>query len=395
VVADDVVFSISRIIDPATASPGRSALGPLQKVAAVDHSTVKFTLTSPYSGFPTALSDRWGRIVPRDKRHQLKTQAFGSGPFKIKKYIPGVSATLVRNEGHWESGVPSLDQVTLRTFPDPVSEIAALSSGETQIMYSVAPSNYAQVAGISGVKAYEIPTGSWLPMVMGVDTPPFDQLAVRQAIKYCIDRQAFVQIVLQGHGTPANDHNIPPSSPFYRNVPLRKQDYGQAKHLLAQAGLPNGFSHDLYAATDTPLRASTAQTIQQMVAPAGIKLNVKTVAYDTYIARIYKKAPLYIGNWAMRPVLDAQLSPFFSTNGSFNEYRYSNPHLDALLAQARSARTAAKQKPLYQQVQRILTDDGPALIPYLENFIEAASTHIKGFKPHPMSWLDVRYLSYE
>ncbi len=391
--ADDVVFSITRILDPKTASPGRTALGPVTGVEAVDQYTVRFSLSSPYVDLPYALTDRWGRIVPRDKGDSLKTQALGSGPFKLKEYLPGDHVTVVRNPDHWESGVPALDELTLRTYPDTVAEITALQNNQTQVMYSVAPNSFDQVAAISAAKIYQVPSGTWIPMIMRVDSPPFDKNEVREAIKYCMDRDAFVKTVLRGHGTPANDHNIPPNSPMYLDVPVRQQDYAKAKQLLAQAGLPNGFSHDLIAATDTPLRADTAVAIQQMVKPAGITLNVKTIDYSTYIAQVYKKAPLYIGNWAMRPALDAQLTPFFSTNGSFNEYRYSNPQLDSLLNQARSTLDQNKRKDDYQQVQKILTSEGPALIPYLVNYICAASKKLNNFKAHPMGWMDLRYVS--
>jgi peptide/nickel transport system substrate-binding protein len=199
---------------------------------------------------------------------------------------------------------------------------------------------------------------------------------------------------VRGHGTPANDHNIPPNSPAYLNAPVRTQDYDKARQLLAQGGYPNGFSHDLIAATDTPLRADTAVAIQQMTQPAGITFNVQTIDYPTYIANIYKKAPCYIGNWAMRPVLDLQLSPFFSTDGSSNEYAYSNPQLDDLLQRARSATDQNQRIGLYQDVQRTLSSNGPALIPYLVDYIASASTKLANFQAHPMEWLDLRYVYF-
>lgn len=394
-VADDVVYSITRVLDPATASPGRTALGPIQQVEAVDPYTVHFTLNSPYVDLPYALTDRWGRVVPRDHTSdEFKTQAFGSGPFKLTEYLPGVQVTVERNPDHWEPNVPLLDRAVLKTYPDVVAEITALQNDEIQIMYQVSPSSHDQVASVSSAKVYEVPTGNWVPMIMRVDQPPFDKGDVREAIKYCIDRNAFVQTVVRGHGTPANDHNIPPNSPAYLNVPVRQQDYDKAKQLLAQAGYPNGFSHDLIAATDTPLRADTAVAIQQMVQPAGINFNVQTIDYPTYIANVYKKAPCYIGNWAMRPVLDLQLSPFFSSNGSSNEYAYSNAQLDSLLERARSAIDPNQRTETYQDVQRLLSSDGPALIPYLVDFATAASTKLMNFQAHPMTWVDVRYVYF-
>jgi peptide/nickel transport system substrate-binding protein len=393
--ADDVVYSISRILDPQTASPGRTALGPIDHVEAVDPYTIRFTLSSAYVDLPYALTDRWGRILPRDHTSdEFKTQAFGSGPFKLKEYLPGVQVSVERNPDHWQENTPLLDGAILKTYPDTVAEITALGNDETQIMWQISPSSYDQVASASNTKIYEVPTGNWLPMIMRVDQPPFDKNEVREAVKYCVDRDAFVKTVVRGHGTPANDTNIPPNSPAYLKTSVRQQDYAKAKQLLAQAGLPNGFTQDVVAATDNPLRADTAVAIQQMLQPAGIMLNVKTIDYPTYIANIYRKAPCYIGSWAMRPVLDLQLSPFFSTGGSSNEYAYSNPQLDDLLTRARSTTDANQRNSLYQDVQRLLSSEGPALIPYLVDYITAASTKLSNFQAHPMTWLDLRYVYF-
>lgn len=392
-VADDVVFSISRILNKETGSPGRTGLGPIDSVEAPDPQTVVFHLSSSYADFPLELSQRWGRIVPKEAVDKLKTAPIGSGPYKLAEYVPGAVVRVVRNDTHWDKNAGLLDEIILRTIPDEVAEVTALRGGETQLMFDVPASAYDQVKKQAGVSISEVSTGTWVPMVMRVDTKPFDNPKVREAIKYCLDRPKFVDAVLLGKGTVANDHNVPPSHPFYWQSEPRKQDIAKAKALLAEAGLPNGFEFELVAAKDRSIRADTAVTIQDMVKAAGIKFNVKTIDYDTYIAQVYKKGPLYIGYWAMRPTLDSQLTPFFSTKGSLNEYAYSNPKLDDTLVSARGELDLEKRKGFYQQAQQILSTEGPVLIPYFLNSTSAYRNQVVGFEAHPLGYFDLRYVS--
>lgn len=392
-VADDVVFSIMRILNKDTGSPGRTGLGPIQTVEAPDAQTAVIKLASPYADFPLELTQRWGRIVPKEAAADLKTKPVGSGPYMLAEYVPGAQVRVVRNEKHWDKNAGLVDEITLRTFPDEVAELTALRNGDTQIMFDVPSSSYDQAKKIDGVAITEVASGTWVPLIMRVDAKPFDNPKVREAIKYCMDRPQFVSTVLLGKGTVANDNNVPPSHPFVWKGELRKQDIAKAKALLAEAGMPNGFAFDLVAAKDRSVRADTAVTIQQMVKAAGITFNVKTIDYDTYIAQVYKKGPLYIGYWAMRPTLDSQITPFFSTGGSFNEYAYSNPKLDDTLTKARAELDTEKRKALYQQAQQTLTEEGPVVIPYFLNSTSAYRNQVVGFRAHPLGYFDLRYVS--
>jgi peptide/nickel transport system substrate-binding protein len=392
-VADDVVFSIMRILNPDTGSPGRSGVGPVDTVEATDDQTVVFHMKSSYADFPLEMTQRWGRIVPKEAVADLKTKPIGSGPFKLKEYVPGSYVKVEHNSDHWDPNAGLVDEIELRTIPDTIAEVTALQNNETQLMLAVAVDSVDQLKKSDGVVVDEIPTGNWYPMIMRVDTHPFDKKEVREAIKYCMDRPQFVDAVLQGHGTVGNDNNVPPNHPFAWKSDARARNIDKAKELLSQAGLANGFEFDVVAATDNPIRANAAVTIQQMTKDAGIKFNVKTIDYDTYIAQVYKKGPCYIGSWAMRPTLDSQLTPFFSTGGSFNEYAYSNPDLDKILDQARAELDADKRKDLYIQAQQILTNSGPAIIAFFGDVITAYRDTVVGFKSHPLSYTDLRYVS--
>jgi peptide/nickel transport system substrate-binding protein len=371
-------------------------VGPIEAVEEVDSLTVKFKLNSAYAEFPVELTKRWGRIVMEGAGESLANTPAGSGPFILEEWIVGSHVSVKANPNYWDPAVPGVDEVIVKFFPDPIAAVNAFETGEIDILGELPQDLANRVKGMSEAVVEEIAAGSWIPMIMRTDTPPFDNPKVRLAVKHCIDRQGLVNMITEGHGVPANDHPIPPNNPYYLNVPVREQDYEKAKALLAEAGYPNGFEMELVAATDRPLRAKMALAIQQMCAPAGINFKVRTVSYDVYIAQVYKKGGCYIGWWGFRPTADGNTFPFFTCDGSWNEYVYCNDELDSILRDARGELDEDKRMGLYQQAQSILTDEGPALIPAYTSFISAWKTYVKGYSVHPMTWFDhLRWVTIE
>jgi len=394
--AEDVVYTFKRILDPDAGSPGQTSVGPIKDIIAVDDYTVEFLLSSPYSEFPVELTKRWGRIVPTGSGEELATAPNGTGPFLLKEWVIGSHITLAANPNYWDPDVPGVDGILLKFFPDPIAEVNAFETGAVDLMMDVPEDLVSRVRNVPGAQVEEVAAGNWIPMIMRADTPPFNDPRVVLAVKYCIDRQKLVDMAMDGHGIPANDQPIPPNSPYYNNIPVRQQDYGKAKELLAEAGYPNGVKIVLQVATDRPARMKIALVIQQMCAPVGIDFEIKAMSYDVYIAQVYKKGGCYIGWWGFRPTADGNIFPFFTCGGSWNEYAYCNPELDQILQDARGELDLEKRTALYHRAQEILSEDGPALIPAYSSFISAWQSYVKGYAVHPMTWFDhVRWVTIE
>src|SRR5204862_322709 len=127
--ADDVVATFTTLLDPKTASPYRGEVGPIDRVEAVDKSTVRFTMKAPFSVFPAVVTVPNARIVAREGLADMKALAareFGTGPFKLKDFVPGDHVTVERFADYFRKGEPYLDGVTLRVFPDPATELTAV-----------------------------------------------------------------------------------------------------------------------------------------------------------------------------------------------------------------------------------------------------------------------------
>jgi len=387
VTAEDVVASINRILDPNTKSRGKGGLGPISKVEAVDSHTVRFTLSQPVADFPSNLALPYARITPRDTKLNLNTQADGTGPFILKEFVVGEKVIVERNPNYFRKGFPRVDQVHLLVYPDATAEINALKEGKTDIMWQVRPDQVTLLNNVPDVKVEEVATGSFVPVVMRSDQPPFNNPLVRKALKLTLDRKIVVENILAGHGTIGNDQSLPPSNPFYNAaVKAPTRDIAKAKELLAQAGYPNGLKATIYTSDARVGMLPLALLTQQMAKEAGFDISIQTVPWDVFLNTVWEKRPFYINNWFARPTTDTSITPFFVTRdkgGSLNDYFYSNAEVDRLLLAAQGELDAQKRKELYGKAQELIAEDGPAVIPFFKNNITAYRTKVGGYSADP------------
>ena len=132
----------------------------------------------------------------------------------------------------------------------------------------------------------------------------------------------------------------------------------RAKQLLAEAGYPNGISVELWTSNERVGLQELAVAVQQMAAPAGIKLEVKTVPWAVFNSTVYKKKSLYVNNWFGRGTIDETLYAYFRTGGGWNEGEFSKPELDRMLDEGRSTVDMEKRKKIYAQAQQFIHDEG-------------------------------------
>lgn len=385
--AEDVVHSINRILDPNTKSRGKGGLGPITKVEAVDPYTVRFTLSQPVADFPANLALPYARITPRDTKVNLNTQADGTGPFVLKDFVVGEKVIVERNPNYFRKGFPRVDQVVATIYPDSTAEINALKEGKTDIIWQVRPDQVPLLAGAADIKVEEVPTGSFVPIVMRSDQPPFNDPLVRKALKLTLDRKVIVDNILGGHGVIGNDQSLPPNNPFHEaSIKAPPRDIAKAKQLLAQAGHPNGLKLTLYTSDARVGMLPLALLTQQMAKDAGFDIQIQNVPWDVFLNTVWEKRPFYINNWFARPTTDTSITPFFTSRdkgGSLNDYFYSNPEVDRLLTSAQGELKPQARKELYGKAQQLIAEDGPAIIPFFKNNITAYRTRVNGYGADP------------
>jgi len=212
-----------------------------------------------------------------------------------------------------------------------------------------------------------------------------------QALKISLDRDQLIKAALGGFGTPSNDNPISAISPFWVDTGMKKRDLAKAKALMTEAGFGSGVDVELITTNERAGLVEFAVGVKEMSAPAGFRVNIKTVPYDVYTARYNRKHPFNMQNWNGRPTIDESLYPYFHSKGSYKElYNFNNPELDKLLDDGRTERDLKKRKDIYARAQRILVDNGPVVIPYHRPYIMGLTKNVQGYEIHPIRWADVR-----
>ena len=393
--AEDVVATVKRILDPATGSRGRTSLSMVEEVAAVDPRTVRFALNLAYAGFADIFADRNLRIVPRDRLDALSTAPIGTGPFMFRSWSPGDRLELVKNPSYFEAGLPKLDAVTLRIVPESAARMAALESGEVDIVWSmpyeaVEPLKRSRVA-----RADSVPTPTWDGVILNNETKPFNDLRVRQALAATIDKAALVELVLFGQGAPTFSP-IPPSHPYF-NTALRfdPPDIAKARKLLAEAGYPNGFEIAMQVPQEREQRVRLGVSVRDMARAAGIRVNIERVPFASYTANVAGKAAMYVDGYFARPTIDTAIYPFYHSEGSWNRqlWRYSDARVDALLDEARRTNAEDARKVLFGKFQALAEETVPGIVAYSAAHVNGVANRVEGFKSTPMQWLELKGVS--
>ncbi|RXT42770.1 ABC transporter substrate-binding protein [Bradyrhizobium betae] len=385
--SEDVVATINAILDPKTASPGRTNVGPIKEVAAIDALTVKFTLSGAYADLPVALTYLNARIVPAkviaSDLASLSTTANGTGPFKLVSYEPDRKIVVERNGAYYDPTRPYLDRVELLVYPDRTAEASAMMSGEIDLLLTTTPGEYERLVKASGVKALRTPSGQFLNINLGCDQKPFNDIRVRQALALAVDREATVGFVAGGYGTPGNDTPLNSAYHFYKNIPIKKPDVAKAKQLLAEAGYPNGIDLTLIASDRPATRTQLGVAVREMAAAAGFRINVQTMPHATYLDQVWKKGNFYVGFYNMQPTADAIFNLLYTSNATWNETHWNNAEFDTIINAARVETDEVKRNALYAKAQELMNTEVPSVISAFFDLLAAQRAYVEGYTLHP------------
>jgi peptide/nickel transport system substrate-binding protein len=385
--AKDVAASFAAVLDPKTASAGRTNVGPISQVVPEDDHTVLFRLTAPYADLAVAVAYSNAKIIPeaiaQGDLDQLARRAVGTGPFKLVTYEPDRQVVVERNPTYYDSALPHLDRVEVLVYPDPTAEASALLSGDIDLMAGADPAQFPRLAGRNGVVPLRTPSGQFLNVNMGCDQKPFSDVRVRQALALTVDRPAVVGFVAQGYGTPGNDTPINAAYHFYNKLPLKTPDIAKAKQLLAAAGYPNGLDLTMVASDTPDTRTQLAVAMREMAKPSGFRVTVQTMPHATYLAQVWKKGSFYVGFYNMQATADAIFSLLYTSNAAWNETRWDNAAFDKLVYAARVTADEAKRRALYDEAQEMMHEQVPSVIPAFFDLLAARRSYVEGYVLHP------------
>ena len=373
--ADDVVATINYHIGADSKSPAKSVLSNLESVAADGPETVIFTLKGGNADFPFLLSDYHLAMYPSEGGKPMWDKGIGAGPYVLKSFEPGVKLVAERNPNYFKDTY--FDGIELLSIVDVAARTNAYLSGEVHFidradlktidMLKAAPET--ELYNVSGFAHYTAP--------MHCNAKPFDDVNVRLALKWAINRQDLVDKILFGYGSAGNDNPISPAMKYAINPePVYSYDPEKAKSLLKKAGMEN-LKVDL-SASDAAFAGGVdaALLMAEHAKAAGIEINVVREPNDSYWDNVWLKKPWSLCYWGGRPVADMFMSVSLAADAAWNDTNWKNARFNELLLAARPETDEAKRQALYAEAQQLIHDDGGQVVLMFNNYVGALSTKI-------------------
>jgi peptide/nickel transport system substrate-binding protein len=378
----DVVYSLNRHKDAATASKVKTVAEQFAEVKASGPNEVRLKLAGPNADLPVILAASHFLIV-KDGAKDFSASANGTGPFKLKDFRPGVRSVGVRNENYWKAGRPYLDEVELIGIQDEPARVNALLSGDVQMILAVDPRSTGRVRSSPGYSVLETKSGLYTDLIMRQDAAPTNNPDFVMAMKYLIDREQAKNAVFRGFATIANDQPIPPSHRYYNaNLPQRAYDLDKAKFHLKKANVSGTLP--IYATAAANGSIDMAVLMQQSAQKIGLNLAVNRVPADGYWSNHWMKHPLCFGNINPRPSADQLFTQFYRSDAPWNESGWKNEQFDQLVLAARAEPDEAKRKKMYGDMQVIIHEKCGLGIPVFISSLDGYSTKVKGLGSIPI-----------
>jgi ABC-type transport system substrate-binding protein len=372
--AEAVKFNIERILDPKFGSPNRSMFEPIKKVTVVDDYTVAFQTQKPYASLLENLTQVAGSISSpaaiKKWGKDYGQHAVGTGPYKLKEWIPGERCVIERYEGYFGKK-PKPDAIVYRPVPEGGARVVELESGNADIVNRIPTEAADQLKKNPNVKLWVIPSSFQVFFELNNARPPFNDVRVRKAVNYAIDRKAIVEKILGGYG--AIPHGLFPPGVQGR-VELTPYTYDPAKagKLLAEA-YPQGYKEKIVIWTPEGRYMkdkSVAEAVQGYLNQLGFQTEFRVWEWSSYQKTLYRREPgkgtgkgsndahMWMLGTSI-PTADWRLTRKIQTGDPSNLTGYSNKRVDALLNAARANMNYAERMKMYAEIQKIFWEEDP------------------------------------
>ncbi|WP_416261974.1 glutathione ABC transporter substrate-binding protein GsiB [Gibbsiella quercinecans] len=369
----------------------------IDKTEVVDATTVNIVLKAPFSAFINNLAHPAAAIISpaalQKYGNDIGFHPVGTGPYLFETWNQTDFVKVKKFDGYWKAGLPKLDSITWRPVVDNNTRAAMLQTGEATFAF---PIPYEQ-AGIleknSKLNVVAAPSILQRYISMNVTQKPFDNLKVRQALNYAINKDALIKVAFAGYAVPA-EGPLPPAIDFAASYKPWPYDPAKARELLKEAGYPNGFTTTLWSSHNHSTAQKVLQFAQQQLAQVGVKSTVTAMDAGQRAAQVESVGVkdtgvrmFYTGWSASTGEADWALTPLFATQSAppkqFNTAFYSNPQVDKDLAAALATTDRAEKQKLYKDAQDHIWADAPWIFLATERLLSANNKQLSGFYVMP------------
>ncbi|MGD8606153.1 MAG: ABC transporter substrate-binding protein [Myxococcales bacterium] len=419
ITADDVSWSMHRLLSQRIGSPGypfyKSILGApeyhegkadhIEGIVVLDEKTIEFRLDEADQTFLNAMAMPFAYPIPREHVERLEQRegvdAFGrnpmgAGPFVFAGWERGVQVQFERFDRYWNPKARPDRMIFLENISSDVAS-ARFRNGDLDVLYRPSKVNrlFLQQSKAWAPYTAKIPSASVFALGLNCELPPFDNVHVRRAVAFAIDRSKLERLD-PGQVIPATQVLPPMLPPYDPDLPGRQFfDLARAKEEMRLAGFPNGLDEPITLWVRGEGEVRVAQLFQQDLKAIGIDIELKLVSFATYLKETGRPrvAQAAFTGWHQdfpdpsnfMDILfhSRSIHPQNSENRSF----YRNPELDAILDRARAEVDRDERLALYARANEIIAEDAPWVFLYYPVDMFAWQPYVKGFRPHPV-WLN-------
>jgi peptide/nickel transport system substrate-binding protein len=379
-VADDVVYSYTRIIDEELANSYRFSA--VEDVTAPDEQTVVITVSRPTPNLLANIGAFKGTaIVARENVEDgsITRNPVGTGAFRFESYAPGDRLQIVRNDDYWGDEV-MLDGVTFSFISEPTVALTNLQGGQVQWTDNLPPQQVESLMDDADLVVEAVASNDYWYFAANQAREPFDDPRVRQALAFGIDREQITEAATFGLAT-VNQTAIPEGSAFYYDYAPYERDVDRAKSLLQEAGVATPLPMDLMVTNEYPETVTAAQVMQSQLEEIGVEVKIRTLDFASWLDQQGQgNFDVFLLGWLGNLDPDDFYYAQHRTDANFNFQKYSNAEVDRALDAARAETDEQARKDLYETAVKQIVDDASYVYLYNPQVVQAWSPDVEGYE---------------
>ncbi len=397
--ADAVQRNFARVLDPAQKHKRLPLFVMLDRVEVADAYTVRIVTKYPFGAFEPTMAHVSAAIISPAVAAQYGTDfgrsapaTSGTGPYRVVSWKKDQEIVLDRVDAHWRGTAPTR-RLVYRPIPEGAARVLALEAGDVDVISRVPPPDLRRLEAAGGVTVIRTASIGAQQFRFNVTKKPLDDVRVRQAISYAIDRRAIVDQLMTGGATPSTSA-LTPIMRGYSNLGQIPYDPDKARALLRDAGLANGFRTRIATTPRYPMGVELAEAVSAQLKAVGIDAAIQVYDWGTMVqfwaGLPPEKNPQEIfimgagastadADWGLRPIF--QTAPTNENNYGY----YSNAEFDRVIEAAMRETNADARQALYRRAQQIVYLEDPGAVWLFDNFyIVVTRSSVTGVTPWPL-----------
>jgi len=344
--AKDAIASLNHHRGEDSTSAAKALLDAVVDIKADGDHTIVIELSQGFADLPWVMTDYHLAMLPAKDDGSIEWETgIGAGPYKITGHEPGIGTELVRHDG-WHREGAYFDSIEFITLNDPNARQTALITGDVDSITSVDLKTMALLKRNPDLLVDNVPSGSAITLPMFTDQAPFDNVDVRLALKYAIDRDELVEKIMFGTATAGDDYHVSP----------------------------------------VPGAVDMCVLYSEQAKKAGITINAVREANDGYWADVWLKKPWVFVKWGARPTPDNMFTLAYKDDAPWNESHWQNARFNELLLKAKAELDDKLRAEMYREMCVIAKDDGGTVIPFFANFVYARNKNVAHADSLASSW---------